>query len=51
MATDTDSKRLPGRPLKPMPEPIDDTAENIALAIVSTRPKAEDEWRYLQDQT
>ena len=45
------SKRPPGRPAKPMPEPIDDTPENIALAIVSTPPKADDEWRYQQDQT
>ena len=31
------------------PEPIDDTPENIMKAVVNTPPKADDEWRYLQD--
>ena len=44
----TKSKR--GRRVKrAMPEPIDDTPENIMRAIVSTPPKTDDEWRYLQD--
>ena len=44
----TKSKR--GRRAKrAMPEPIPDTPENIMRAIVSTPPKAEDEWRYLSD--
>ena len=44
----TDKKR--GRPGKrTMPEPIPDTPDNIAAAIVNSPPKAEDEWRYLQD--
>lgn len=30
--------------------PIPDTPENIARAILNTPPKAEDEWRYLQDE-
>lgn len=51
MPSDADSKRPPGQPPKPMPEPIDDTPENTALAIVSTPPKRDDEWRYLQDDT
>ena len=39
-----------GRPVKrPMPEPIPDTPENIAKAVLATPPKAADEWRYLQD--
>lgn len=32
-----------------MPEPIPDTPENIMRAIVSTLPKADDEWRYLSE--
>ena len=32
-----------------MPEPIPDTPENIMRAVVSTPPKAKDEWRYLQE--
>ena len=32
-----------------MPDPIPDTPENIMQAIVKTPPKADDEWRYLQD--
>ena len=43
----TSKKR--GRPAKrTMPEPIPDTPENIAHAIVTTPPKAPDEWRYQQ---
>ena len=39
-----------GRPTKhPLPDPIPDTPENIARAIVTTPPKNKDEWRYLQD--
>ena len=30
------------------PEPIPDTAENIARAILTTPPKPDDEWRYLE---
>ena len=32
-----------------MPEPIDDSPENIMRAIVNTPPKADDEWRYLSE--
>ena len=39
-----------GRPVKrSMPEPIPDTPENIARAIVTTPPKKRDEWRFLKD--
>lgn len=41
-------KRKSGRPVtRKMPEPIPDTAENIALAIMQGPPK--DEWRYLEE--
>ncbi len=44
------TKRNRGRPAKrSMPEPIDDTPDNIMRAIVNTPPKAEDEWRYLSE--
>ena len=31
-----------------MPEPIPDTPENIARALLTTTPKGEDEWDYLK---
>lgn len=34
----------------PMPEPIPDTPENIARALLTTPPKKEEEWRYTQDR-
>ena len=34
-----------------MPDPIPDTPENIARAVLATPPKATDEWRYLQDDS
>ena len=44
------TKRKRGRPQeREWPEPIDDTPENIARAVLSTPPKTEDEWRYLSD--
>ena len=40
-----------GRPSKrAMPEPIDDTPDNIAAAIVTTPSKQTDEWRYLNPE-
>ena len=45
------SARPRGRPVKnTMPEPIPDTPENVALALVTTPPKKEDEWKYLKDR-
>ena len=42
-------KRPVGRPQKrKMPEPIPDTPENIARALMTTPPP--DEWEYLKDQ-
>ena len=34
----------------PMPEPIPDTPENIAHAIVTTPPKTRKDWRYVRDR-
>ncbi|MCY3562159.1 MAG: hypothetical protein OXH20_13500 [bacterium] len=43
-------RRRRGRPAKrKMPDPIPDTPENIARAVLNTPPKRRDEWRYLQD--
>ena len=43
-----DPKR--GRPQeREWPEPIDDTPENIARAVLSTPPKKSEEWRHLAD--
>lgn len=40
-----------GRPVeKPMPEPIPDTPENVARALLTTPPKNDDEWNYLKDR-
>ena len=45
-----ESKRKRGRPVKyTMPEPIPDTAENIAKAILSTPPKKPHEWKFMKD--
>ena len=40
-----------GRPVKhPMPEPIPDTPENIARAVLATPNKRDDEWEYLKKE-
>ena len=40
-----------GRPVKnTMPDPIPDTQENIARALLTTPPKGEDEWDYLKER-
>ncbi len=42
-------RRMRGRPVKyPMPEPIPDTLENVARAVLTTPPKKRDEWKYLK---
>ena len=42
-------KKPRGRPVeKPLPEPIDDTPENVMRAILATPPKRDDEWRYMR---
>lgn len=43
-------RRKRGRPQeRQWPEPIPDTPENIARAVLSTPPKKRDEWRHLQE--
>ena len=44
----TKSKRE-RRAKRTMPEPIDDSPENIMRAVVSTPPKKPEEWRHLRD--
>ncbi len=42
-------KRPRGRPVEyPYPDPIPDTPENIAKAILATPPKKPKEWRFVQ---
>ena len=42
-------KRKRGRPVKyEMPEPIPDTPENVAKAILFTPPKKANEWKFMQ---
>ena len=41
------SSRSVGRPPRPMPEAIPDTPEHVAQAILTTPPKHESEWEYL----
>ena len=49
--SDQKSSRPPvGRPRKyQMPEPIDDSPENIARAVLATPPKKREEWDHLKD--
>lgn len=42
--------RKVGRPPLAMPEPINDTPENVAKAILSTPPKKRNEWRFMQQK-
>ena len=42
-------KKPRGRPVKlTMPEPIDDTPENVARIILNTPPKKRDEWEFIK---
>ena len=43
------SDKKPGRPPKPMPEPIDDTPENVARALLTTPPKQREDWRFIRE--
>ena len=44
-------KRGRGRPVeKPMPEPIPDTPENVARALLTTPPKDDGDWDYLKER-
>ena len=46
---DPESKKT-GRPPKPIPEPIPDTAENIMRALVNTPSKKDEDWKYLKEE-
>ena len=39
-------KRPVGRPPLEFPDPIPDTPENIARAVLNTKPKRRGEWRF-----
>lgn len=40
-----------GRPVEyPLPEPIPDSPENIARALLATPPKKQKEWRHIQER-
>ena len=40
--------RKAGRPPLAMPEPINDTPENVAKAIFRTPPRERSEWKFMQ---
>ncbi len=42
------AKKKDRPPKYPMPEPIPDTPENVARAILNTKPKPDSEWEYLK---
>ena len=42
--------RKVGRPPLAMPEPINDTPENVAKAILSSPPKKRSEWKFMQNK-
>ena len=44
--TETVKKRR--RPMK-MPEPIPDTLENVAKAVLNTPPRKRNEWKFIQE--
>ena len=42
-------KRRRGRPVeKPMAEPIDDTPENVARALLFSKPRGSGGWKYME---
>ena len=41
-------KRSRGRSPLPTPEPIPDTLENVARAVLNTPPKKRDEWDFIK---
>ena len=43
-------RRSVGRPPKPMPDPIPDTPENVARALLNTPPKDKDDWEFLRER-
>jgi hypothetical protein len=44
----TKAKKAGRPPTLTMPEPIPDTPENIAKAVLFTPPKKRDEWKFVQ---
>jgi hypothetical protein len=42
------AKKAGRPPTLTMPEPIDDTPENVAQAILNTKPKKRDQWKFMQ---
>lgn len=45
-----DQGRKVGRPATlTMPEPIPDTLENVAKAVLNTKPKKRGEWKFIQE--
>ena len=42
-------RRRRGRPPLPMLDPIPDTPENVARAMMTGKPKRPDEWRYMKE--
>ena len=42
------TQRAPGRPALPLPDPIPDTPENVAKAILTTPPKDPKAWKFLK---
>ncbi len=46
----TEKPKRRGRPpVKPEPEPIPDSPENVLRALVTASPRAEDDWDYLKN--
>ena len=43
-------KNKVGRPPRPMPEPIPDTPENVAKALLNSAPQPLEEWGYLKEE-
>ena len=51
MTKDTNVPKPRGRPVtNTMPEPIPDTPENIARALLTTPPKKDGDWDYLKER-
>ena len=45
-----DQGRKAGRPATlTMPEPIPDTLENVAKAVLTTPPRKRNEWKFIQE--
>ena len=39
-----------GKKRRTMPEPIPDSLENVAKAVLNTKPKKRNEWKFVQEQ-